>query len=123
MGTTRSNRLTTNSNEAVSSTSGKNVTTMLIDGTKTSKKGLELEVSYFQFYFIKFKFVQRRIYCISFKWFIDNKPVEKPFTPGFAVKNQVEGYTMLLSLASLFFQFWINLFFDWKFLQTIPNWN
>jgi len=74
MGTTRSGRLTTNSNEAVSSTSGKNITTNLVDRKKTSKKG--------------------------------NKPVapDDGETPGFAVKNQVEGCTMLLALASLFFQ-------------------
>ena len=52
MGTTRSSRLTTNSNEAVSSTSGKNITTKLVDVTKTIKKGLKLDISYFQFSFI-----------------------------------------------------------------------
>ena len=46
MGTTRSSRLMANSNEAVSSTSEKNIT------TKTSKQGLKLNVSYFQFHFI-----------------------------------------------------------------------
>jgi len=34
-----------------------------------------------------------------------NKPDPDAGTPGFALKNQVEGYTMLLPLAPLFFQF------------------
>jgi len=35
----------------------------------------------------------------------ENKPDTDAGTPGFALKNQVEGYTMLLPLAPLFFQF------------------
>ena len=62
MGTTRSGRLTTNSNEAVSSTSGKNITTNLVDRKKTSKKGLKLDISFFQFSFIHFNLFEEEYF-------------------------------------------------------------
>ena len=44
--------ITTKSNEAVTSTPETNITTKMIGGTLTRKKGLKLEVLYFQFHFI-----------------------------------------------------------------------
>ena len=83
-------------------------------------KWFEVMRSYFQ---IKWTVdIQRTIFHLYLKWFIENRP--DPWIFGFAVKNQIEGHTMLLSLAPVFFKLRINLvFFDWKFLQTTSYWN